>query len=675
MGAPVTVKNAVDVWTDQSSDKGKPQAARLHLRSGAPNQRFGWIYFNKPWPEDAYIIDAKLQIWNGDNWTTSRTLTATLVTQKWLVNRIKHSNMPTVSGSLFTAVTKATASPDTMWEFDVTDEVQNAANSGDWFGFRISTNSTTAGWVHSSESPQGKYRPRLVVTWMEYPDEPDSPNPSGALAVSRQRTVVTYDFNDPMGDFSLVAQQIQFGASQALLDAGTATWDSGEISTSAPEYDTSVGVARSVTVTTNSTTTITFASGLITSADIGATIVRTGIPAGATITAVPTATSATISAAATTSATSAATVTRLWAGLADGAGTWWRARAKDSVSGVWSPWMLSTFFVRSTKGTLTFTALTAINEGSPTITWGLSGRTQRAYQLAIAYADSPNDWIWDSGIVTSTANNHTIPWGVIKDASVNYIVTLRVWDTIDRVATIGDPEYVEIQSASLPVAYDGAVTNIAALAMASDPLLPLAVLTFTRTSSPDFFQVMRSDDNVNWTYVMEVVGTEALVSGTNYSITDAGAQSYATNYWKVVPVVAGKQGTGQVVSGSVRRLAPFIYRTDGTDACCFLNPQRRREFDDVQEMHSPLSGDTVLVTQRLGKRGGSVAGRFTPDSLGITAEAMLKRFLRLRRDSGMPMMVATANETLLAVCYNFQYDILTDASGITYAASFDYREI
>lgn len=67
--------------------------------------------------------------------------------------------------------------------------------------------------------------------------------------------------------------------------------------------------ARTITATTTaSSTAITGPAGTYRTSDVGRTITRAGIPAGATITAVTSDTAATLSAAATTAATSTATL-------------------------------------------------------------------------------------------------------------------------------------------------------------------------------------------------------------------------------------------------------------------------------------------------------------------------------------------------------------------------------
>jgi hypothetical protein len=96
----------------------------------------------------------------------------------------------------------------------------------------------------------------------------------------------------------------------------------GSVSTIIPAAGAEFALARSLSVTTVSAdATITFASGAITSADVGLSITGTGIPASTTILSVTNATTAELSANATASATVTGTLgaTNGWkyAGLLD----------------------------------------------------------------------------------------------------------------------------------------------------------------------------------------------------------------------------------------------------------------------------------------------------------------------------------------------------------------------
>lgn len=621
MTTTVVIKNnLVDTFTDElKPNKIFKQRKRIKLRNGAGNDRQGWIYPVRAWPIGAIIVSAKLRVWNGDEWTTSATLTVQSPSRKWSVNKIKFGDQPTGTG-VAVSVAKATAPADTMWEFDVTSIVQTASSSGNWYGLRIVTNASFAGWLHSSESEEGKRRPQLIVEYRLLGEDPDGLSPGGGRIVSLQRPFFTAEFNDEDGD-TITKQQVQFGSTVALLEAGTTTWDSGEIPADSPEFNSAV----------------------------------TGRLSDGT----------------------------LWPGLANAAVAAWRVRYKDG-SGEWTDYSSAELFQRYTKGTLTITSPTSggvVYGVSPTISWTFTGRTQMAYQVTIARADAPSELLWDSEYVTSTATSVDVPSGVIDDIDDTYIVEVFVWDDLDREATPGDPMYVR-QSRPFTIGYHATDSTVVGLGVSSDPLLPIATLNWNRggTVTPSEYVILRSKDGgASWKIVEEEDAADLLVSGTAYRYVDNSPPSYRDLLWRVVPVAStnGNMTTGHAsTSGEVRRLAPFLYRPNGGDAICFLNPDRPRALSDVQEVVTTLSGDHVLITQSLGLRRGSVSGRLVGDVLqGVSADQMLERFLRLRKDSGANMFVALANETIKCVAFNFIYDPRTDNHGVTYDASFEWVEV
>ena len=202
-------------------------------------------------------------------------------------------------------------------------------------------------------------------------------------------------------------------------------------------------------------------------------------------------------------------------------------------------------------------------------------------------------------------------------------------------------------------------------------------MSWTRATAPDSFAIQRRDEDGNWKYVDEVLASEVSAGGTSYEYRDALAPSYEQLGWRVLAIVNERQsGTNPIVTGTVRRLAPVLMRPDGSDVCCFLNPERSRFYRNIQEIHEPMSGPPVLVTQKLGGQSGSVSGLLTSDAIpGVTAKQMRKRYLSMRKDSGAELRLAIADEALAVVAYNMEIDILTDTEGITYSVSFDWFEV
>jgi hypothetical protein len=603
-----TVKHAVDTWVNQVlPTQNYKTKLRMTLRTQASNNKYGFIHFNRPWPTGATIISAKLRLYAAEAWAGSNTITVQRPNAKWGINRINYNNMPGVVAGTATLTQSGTAD-GALYEVDVTTLVQAVASGAPWYGFRIAHSSTADVHIHSAQSSNGDKRPTLFVVWSDAPDEPDNLRPAGGRSVSPGKQWLSWTFSDVSGDQNLAAVQVQFGASEAALNAGTATFDTGTVASSEPELDLS---------------------------------------------------------------------TTAFVATVNGATSWWRCRNQDGA-GLWSPWADAVSYVSTTKGVLTITSpTTGIQDGSPTVTWTFTGQTQRAYQVILAKASAPKEWIYDSGKVTSTSLSHNIPFRTIIDASVNYIVTVRVWDTITREAIPNDTVYVEASTASIPISY-GATAAVTGLTATPDLLRPKMDLNFSRSSAPDQFQLQRSSDGgVTWRYIDEALPSEITAGGTAYTWTDPTAAQYVQYQWRVIAVVGGVgSNSAPTVSGIVARLCPVLMRKDATDACFFMNPERDRQRFNVQGLHERMTGPPVLVTQRVGGQGGHVRGRFVSEAPGgaYTPAVQKASFLSMEADSGQRMVLSIANETLEVVAYNFNIDTITDSGGVTYVAEFDWVE-
>lgn len=137
-----------------------------------------------------------------------------------------------------------------------------------------------------------------------------------------------------------------------------------------------------------------------------------------------------------------------YAGLADGATTFWRVRFQDA-SGLWSPWSLATTFKRDNKGTLVVDSppvgTPKVEDATPPILWTFTGETQAFYQVWIEHTENGvlvTDWT--STKVQTAVDDVTVPAGKITDPGVTYKLTVRVWDGKQRETTPGDPIYSEV---------------------------------------------------------------------------------------------------------------------------------------------------------------------------------------------------------------------------------------
>lgn len=355
---------------------------------------------------------------------------------------------------------------------------------------------------------------------------------------------------------------------------------------------------------------------------------------------------------------------------------YWRVRAKGS-SGLWSIYSQTAQFTRTAKGALTITAPTGVTvtSGTPTVSWTFTGQTQRAYEVLL-YNWTTKELLWSSGKITSVATSVGIPLGAIRYDNFPLRILVRIYDTIARESVPGDPAWQEaIWDGS--VAY-GITSPATGLGGTSDSILPIFHLTWSRATQPDRWQIQRSEDaGVSWYYIADAPGSAYSIGGTSYKYDDANAGSYKQYQWRVLAVVGGIQASGSpTVSGVVKKTAPILMYTDMSQPVQFLNPGRDRNRLDVQELHVPLAGPPVLVTQRLGLRAGHMSGRLVDENtIGVSAKVLYGRFEGMRINSGIPLLLYEGDESYVVVAYNMESDLVIDTQGVTYDVEFDWAQI
>lgn len=613
---PVTVRNATDTSIKQTEPSKKfSTSPRLLVRSSATgNAHYTLVKFARPFPLTAVIVSAKFKLYSADavEWPAlSRTVTLKRITQEWKVGSLVYPG-PSVTATGAVAVNKTSAIPqNTLWEFDVTAMMQLVADNTAWYGFRLEIDENVLRRFHSSQATA--FKPVLEIVYTMPPDAPTTLSPAGNRAVVGSKPILRFDFTDRSGSTSINALQVQVNPTNVWTDPA---FDTGTVLTSDQQLDLAATFPRTATVnTTNLSTTITAVSGTFAQADVGATIVGAGIPGGTTITAVASSTSATISAAATATGSPSVTITRSYAGLADGASTYWRVRVQDTA-GVWSLWSDAAQFSRLSLGTLTITAPAAspnnfVFEASPAITWTFTVRTQSAWQVIIL--DANGEWLHTSGKLTSTATSYTVPAKIIHPL-LTYTVVIRVWDTSNREQTPGVPAYVEA-SRSFTMSTSGAVTAVSGLTVT--PAQPGVQLDFTRATAPDSFTVIRDDKVI----AADLDPLDLLVSGTAYRYHDYGAAPSKQQEWEVRAVVGGAQSAS----------TPVVETTDATTGIWLSDPERGISVrllgkdpgtwamgEDAENHFAMGSTAPVRITQGLRGYEGSISGTLaTVDGVSV----------------------------------------------------------
>lgn len=544
-------------------------------------------------PATATVTSAKLRVYQSANsWSGSTTLTAQRV-DPWKVSRVTWNNRPATAGTAV-AVTQSGTGENAVWEFDVTADVAafvagTAANSG----WQITTNSTARRKIRGFASTTRK--PTLEVVWSPTPPKPTDLRPAMGRAVSVTKPDLTFTASgftslqvqiDPSGAFTsptfdsgevattvprfalsspvtrtasvtipsasvsnkaltanvatlttsaahdfVSGQQVVVSGVDATFD-GTYTIESVPTATTFTYAKTAADVASVAATGTALSTSITTATAVFDSGDVGAAISGTGIPSGTTIASVTSSTAATMSAAATASGTVTATISRSYGGLTSGS-TQWRARVK--AGGLWSDWSAAASFAYAALPTVTITAPGATTgDPAPPTTWTISGGTQTQYRLAYYDINGARD-VYTSPWIAGTETAFTPPTA-LQIAPGPMRATLTVRDSVAREAVNGAPDYAtDTQDYSYTRA--GGIAAVTSLTAQQLEPAPWIKLTWQRTEAADQFVIER--DGVE---VARVTGLDLLVSGTSYAFTDWTAPSERECLYRVLPVVEGSTG-------------------------------------------------------------------------------------------------------------------------------------
>lgn len=221
MGAPVTLKNATDSYVSEKYPaKNYSSVSKIYLAdNSAADTRYGFLYFGIPsGMAGTTLISAKLRLYSGTGFGGSVTASIYRLAAKFAGARVNWNNKPGVTGSAV-SVTKSGAAAGTMWEFDVTSMLQQVANGGAWYGFRLSATNSTAKWFYSAQATAA-YRPTLVIEWSDAPDAPETLVPDNGDLVSVDKPTLQWDFTDPSGDVTMAAFQLRLYSTEALALAG-----------------------------------------------------------------------------------------------------------------------------------------------------------------------------------------------------------------------------------------------------------------------------------------------------------------------------------------------------------------------------------------------------------------------------------------------------------------------
>jgi hypothetical protein len=306
--------------------------------------------------------------------------------------------------------------------------------------------------------------------------------------------------------------------------------------------------------------------------------------------------------------------------VANAAGTtrYYRVRVWDDAGNV-SDWSDVASWTRQTKGTLAITSPgTTVPETTPPITHTFTGRTQESKEIFLYQLDGTKKILkWHYPRTVTSSLSTSVPQRYAIKTGEQYTVVVRVWDTLQRQSIPGDKDYVE---ASKTFSYNRAgtiadVTNLTAVQFGSSPGV---VLTWHRTSKPNFFCLRRDGKEV-----VDYIDPDAVdQGGGTYSMIYWAAQPGVLHTYEVEAVELGVGGfAGAFIHSDINdtdtlKIAVtsrwLIDETDNT-AC---NIQGDQEIDwDVRQQGTtydiPKRRDPVQVIAGIGGYTGTVDGELT----------------------------------------------------------------
>jgi hypothetical protein len=451
-----TLRHLSDAYADQThATENNGDNAKLVISNASSNVKRAFLFAGGGPRPGAYVLSATLHLFARGTWSGSQTLTAQRVVERWKERTLTWRRQPTTTATNEGTVSIGAQAAGDEVTIDVTDMIRQAyLGSGvDYFGIRVTASGSGSYPIHSHEASDPDLRPFLEIDYTHNPTQAYDLVPGDGQAVSVGSWVQRWTYYDA-ADNEQATAWVQIDTDDTFA---TPTFDSGWVSTTDPELDL------------------------------------------------------------------AATA---YGGLADGATVFVRVKVRNT-SGQEGDWSDAVEITRSAKGTLTINAPASLTvDSTPEIITTLSGRDQVAisYELRIVEGAVGNavPEIWRKPRFSAPADDgetfsFEIPRQVIrlKGTDFLYRLTVRSWDDVDeRVATAGDPTYVE------------SVVEFSWVDASSTPTPPSSItvsttsgpgvkLSWVRAAVPDYWAIV-----VDGVLLLDKVpATDYQVDSTHYELT------------------------------------------------------------------------------------------------------------------------------------------------------------
>lgn len=336
-----------------------------------------------------------------------------------------------------------------------------------------------------------------------------------------------------------------------------------------------------------------------------------------------------------------------YAGLADGASTYWRAQVTtlDGESSGWSDWVQVTRHVKATM-TLSSPSGTDLWDASPSIDASLTpaGSSTTRWQVIVLDGNDPTDVRYDSGSkLTGATLDHNI-WADWKNPPFPkdgpYRIIVRAWDRSDRVSSIGDPTYIEtVRDVTLSVkAGQTPPTTLTATPAAGDGY-PEVVLSWTRAADPDRFDVLR--DGVR---IAEVDVDDARVSPGVWEWSDDGAPAWQEATYTVRAVTNSEQSADSPAAVvTVEVTGVWLRSTFGDVMLAADDIDNFAQTDKRTTIELPYRAEDVDIITAVSGVSGTYKGFLSSYDGDVDAARVILEQIRRHPDQSVRLVAATLN--------------------------------
>lgn len=352
-----------------------------------------------------------------------------------------------------------------------------------------------------------------------------------------------------------------------------------------------------------------------------------------------------------------------YGGLADFTITYWRAAIKnlDGEESEFSGWVQVD---RKVKPTLSFTNPSAglLWDSSPEITAELSSGVIEQWRLSVRSATDSSKILYDTGLQDGVGTAE-IAWQIPEsrgswwDSSVfrrdgDYLLSLRVWDSVTRVASIGDPAWIDLNEV-VTLDADGAVNPPDTIvAWETEDGAPGITLRVTRAADPELFEIHRNGQRL----APRIDEADAQVSAGTWELTDRTAPPNTLLTYTVRVITGAVQSTNSpeveitnAVVGVWLLSEHGDVVLDGTDTGSLVRTDKRATYN------LPGRRDQVDIISAFGGRGGSFRG-VLDNRRGVDIVAALATLEAIKYDPETPVRLVYGQLNIPVLLRNLDWD-------------------